>query len=409
MQVAQTDTLLGERPVERNQQRLVVGPDRSDREPRAVAGGLVPDVFGRVRANGGPGQLRDRERGIVQDDARIQRDDARRRRQQRVDVDLVDPALVGDEIAEAHEQRREAVEIDGGPAANTAQRPRDPRLARPAGARASSSAAAAPARGRATPRPARRPRRTSAPVRAADRRCSPGSARGPRCDRPSAARSRRGNSPPRPSRRPKPGCHRRRARTAASSASPSLTPPTSVLCVMTCDQSFTATGKPDLARRRDRRVLVSAPRASARPGCRSWRARPWLPPRRAASCPRRSAPSMIASTSAGWPSAPVLRQRRRLVERAQVVGVPSTCRRTRARRRRETRRSGCRRDSGCLDAVGDALAAHPAREHRLALDRARSGSAPRRSASDRSCPAASGSPAGRRSSGSAAAISSACA
>ena len=30
------------------------------------------------------------------------------------------------------------------------------------------------------------------------------------------------------------------------------------------------------------------PRASARPGCRSSRARPWPPPRRAASCPRRT-------------------------------------------------------------------------------------------------------------------------
>ena len=122
------NALLGERPVKLDHQRLVLRTDRADRHRSAVAQlpradvlrGIRPDrerrqrVFAHVRA--------------VQDDAGIERDELLLGDEQRVDVDFLDPALLDDELAEAHEQFFERGEIDWRPAAHALERGEDARL-----------------------------------------------------------------------------------------------------------------------------------------------------------------------------------------------------------------------------------------------------------------------------------------
>ena len=66
--------------------------------------------------------------GRVEDDPRVEGDDPLGRGEQRVDVDLGDPRLLGDELAEADEERGEHVDVDRPPAADAAERLRDRRL-----------------------------------------------------------------------------------------------------------------------------------------------------------------------------------------------------------------------------------------------------------------------------------------
>ena len=245
MQVAQPDALLGQRPVKRDQQRLVVGTDRPDRESLAVSRHLGPDVVGRVRdGSRAAAARRSASAGLCRTTRASSAIDTRRRRQQRVDVDLADPALIGDEIAEPHQHRREPVEVHGGPAADTPQRPRDPGLVdqparqrrrqrrqrqRPIAQHLDQLAAGTKHQDRAELAIDRAPDDQLVARAAIDHRLH---------------RDARGRPPPRPSRRPTRGCLRTRARRPPRPPSPSFTPPTSVLCVMTRDQSLTATGKP---------------------------------------------------------------------------------------------------------------------------------------------------------------------
>ena len=98
--------------VERDQQRLVLGPDRPDQELGAVAARPGRDVLQRVGSDGEPGQVGLGDVGPVQDDPGVERDQPLGRGEQRVDVDLRDPALLDDEQAEPHQQLLQGVEVD---------------------------------------------------------------------------------------------------------------------------------------------------------------------------------------------------------------------------------------------------------------------------------------------------------
>ena len=70
------------------------------------------DVLRRVGADGELGQiLRLGDVRVVQHDAGVEGDQAVRRSEQRVDVDLLDPALLDDELAEADQQLLERGEV----------------------------------------------------------------------------------------------------------------------------------------------------------------------------------------------------------------------------------------------------------------------------------------------------------
>ena len=91
-------------------QRLVLGTNRPN-------GHLVPflSVHRRRIARVGPNRERRQRVGEVrrmQHDAGIERDQPLRRDEQRVDVDLLDPALFDDELAEANQQLVERGEVD---------------------------------------------------------------------------------------------------------------------------------------------------------------------------------------------------------------------------------------------------------------------------------------------------------
>ena len=102
--------------MEAHHQRLVLGPDRAYRHGRAVAQRFVGDVLRRVgtdrRFAEGP---RPRRLGVVQDDAGVEGDQALGRGQERVDVELLDPGLLDDELAEAHEQPLQRPDVDRRP------------------------------------------------------------------------------------------------------------------------------------------------------------------------------------------------------------------------------------------------------------------------------------------------------
>ena len=93
-----------------------IGPSRH----RALS---TADVLARVRADGEPRQLVLGHVGVVQHDPRVERDEPLRRGEQRVDVDLADPALLDDELAEPDEQLLEGVEVDRRRPADALQAP----------------------------------------------------------------------------------------------------------------------------------------------------------------------------------------------------------------------------------------------------------------------------------------------
>ena len=85
-------------------------------------------VLHRIGANGGTRKLVFGRVRLVQDDAGVERDQAIGRGEQRVDVDLFDPALLDDQLAEADDQGIERVEVDGFAAAHAFERGEDLRL-----------------------------------------------------------------------------------------------------------------------------------------------------------------------------------------------------------------------------------------------------------------------------------------
>ena len=123
LQVALEDRLLGERAVEVHHQRLVLGPDRPDRRASCPSGQVhVRDVLPRVGPDRQARQVPRVGRRVMEDDARVERDQPLGRCEQRVDVDLADPALLDDELAEADEELLELVEVDAAAPADALER-----------------------------------------------------------------------------------------------------------------------------------------------------------------------------------------------------------------------------------------------------------------------------------------------
>ena len=83
--------------MEVDQQWLVLGSDRSDRERLATRRAERCDVAQRVRPDGEPRQIRVGNLRGVKHDPRVERDEVLGRGEERVDVDLGDAALLGDE------------------------------------------------------------------------------------------------------------------------------------------------------------------------------------------------------------------------------------------------------------------------------------------------------------------------
>ncbi len=127
LEVARVDGFLGQLVVEADEQRLVLGADRPDREARAVARRPLPHVLARVGPDGRPRQLGLVHLGPVERDARVEGEQSLGRGEQRVDVDLGDPALLDDEQAEADEQLLQRGGVDRPPAADAAKRAGDRR------------------------------------------------------------------------------------------------------------------------------------------------------------------------------------------------------------------------------------------------------------------------------------------
>ena len=80
------------------------------------------DVAGGIGADGSLGHLVQRDFGAVHHHARVERDQAVRRGQQRIDVDFLDPALLGHQRAEAHQEHFERGQIHRLAAAHAFQR-----------------------------------------------------------------------------------------------------------------------------------------------------------------------------------------------------------------------------------------------------------------------------------------------
>src|SRR5439155_10426897 len=96
-------------------QRLVLGPDGADDDLAAVAQLERGGVLARV---GGEGQARRLGAGRTEQGPRVQGDDALRRRQQWVAVDLADLGEVDQQLSEADQQRLQCGQVDGLPAAH---------------------------------------------------------------------------------------------------------------------------------------------------------------------------------------------------------------------------------------------------------------------------------------------------
>ena len=104
VEVAEIDAPLREGRVELDEQRFIFRSNRSDRHLGSVLHGPGRDVLHGVRTNRQLRQLALRSRRVVQDDPRVERNQPLGRRDQRVDVDLLDPALFHHEIAEPDQQ-----------------------------------------------------------------------------------------------------------------------------------------------------------------------------------------------------------------------------------------------------------------------------------------------------------------
>ena len=99
--------------MESHHQRLVLGPDRADRDGQTVRGRPRGDVLGGIGADGGAGQPVRIDLRPVQDHPGVQRDQPLGRGEQRVDVDLLDPRLLDHQPTEPDQQPLQRAQIDG--------------------------------------------------------------------------------------------------------------------------------------------------------------------------------------------------------------------------------------------------------------------------------------------------------
>ena len=85
-------------------QRFVFGTNWPDDDWSLVFQFPRRDVLHRIRADGRPWQFVFRRFQVVQNDARVERENPLRRNEQRIDVNFRDPRLFNDKLAEADEQ-----------------------------------------------------------------------------------------------------------------------------------------------------------------------------------------------------------------------------------------------------------------------------------------------------------------
>ena len=188
LHVAHADAVLAQRAVERDHQRLVLGPDRSDHERRAVAQLALPRTRS-DRAGSRAGRARRRR---VAGRCSTTRASSASRPSADASSGLMSISRIRGcsttRSAEAHQQlRRARPDRPRAPPADAHER-RDRCASRSISRRASVvfSGGSAERAIAGTPRPARRRRRTAAPARTADRARCRRSARSPSCDRSSA-------------------------------------------------------------------------------------------------------------------------------------------------------------------------------------------------------------------------------
>ena len=98
--------------MELDQQRLILGTDRPEDHLGAILGGPGSDVLRGVRADGQSREVRDAEVGSVDDHPGIQRQEPLGRGEQGIDVNLLDPLLLDDQMAEPDQELLEGSEVD---------------------------------------------------------------------------------------------------------------------------------------------------------------------------------------------------------------------------------------------------------------------------------------------------------
>ena len=82
----------------------------------------TPDVLDRIGPDGGLGQRRFRGLWVVQHDARVQGQEASGRGDERIDVNFLDPRLLDDQLAEAHQQLFQRGDVHRGASAHALAR-----------------------------------------------------------------------------------------------------------------------------------------------------------------------------------------------------------------------------------------------------------------------------------------------
>src|SRR5450756_1596356 len=123
LEVAVVNALLGQRLMEFDHQRLILGPDRADGHRCLVLQFPRSDILHWIRTDGRAREFVFRRLQIVQYDAGIEREDAFGGDEQGIDVDLGDPRLLDDELAEADHQLFESGDVHGLASTYALQRP----------------------------------------------------------------------------------------------------------------------------------------------------------------------------------------------------------------------------------------------------------------------------------------------
>src|ERR1700755_305195 len=104
-----------------DEQRLVFGGNRANDHVFAVFHRPGSDVLRGVGTNRGAGQLIALDIWAVDNDSGVEGKQSLGRSEERIDVDLLDPWLLGDQVAEANQQFLECGDVDGFASANALQ------------------------------------------------------------------------------------------------------------------------------------------------------------------------------------------------------------------------------------------------------------------------------------------------
>src|SRR5262249_25348435 len=120
-EITQVDAAPGQSFVELHHERLVFWTNRAKRDRGSVLQAAFRDILDGIRTNRWPRQMVRLDGGIMNHNPRIQRQQALRSRQQRIDIDFLNPWLLDDELTEADQYFFESSEIYRFAAMPTAQ------------------------------------------------------------------------------------------------------------------------------------------------------------------------------------------------------------------------------------------------------------------------------------------------